>query len=434
MLKKAMRVAVVLLTAGSTALASVVPPTVTSAATPGTLFAITRLQQLLVKVDPTTGSLTQVTSLLPNCSSNCPVDSQSFDLASDPTTHRLFAERFEALSFNFPPVFEEELLTIDSQTGAILSNPQFTSRPPGELAFDTSSHTLFGFTGNEIVKVDPATATVTPFASVGSLFGVFNEDMAVSPTTHTIFISVETGIFPAPPSPGQIFAVDSMTGQVSPGVPIDQPVRSVATDGATLLGITDPQPQFGQPEPVRIDPTTGMTTLIGGLPTTPGGFIPNRPTVDPSTHTLFVDISISSGGPFQDNIFSVNDRSGISSSAPILSGDNLTSIVFEAPPQVTPESIKADVRAALASGAIDNAGVANSLLAKLDAAAVARATAGASGARTNACATAAHIYQAFIAEVTALSAAPASGVRPHIDSAAAAQLISEAQFLIANCP
>lgn len=54
MLKKALRVAVTLLTAGSAMLASVVPPAVTKAATPGTLFAITRSQQLLVKVDPTT--------------------------------------------------------------------------------------------------------------------------------------------------------------------------------------------------------------------------------------------------------------------------------------------------------------------------------------------------------------------------------------------
>jgi hypothetical protein len=108
-------------------------------------------------------------------------------------------------------------------------------------------------------------------------------------------------------------------------------------------------------------------------------------------------------------------------------------MVFEAPPAITPQSIQDDVRTAMAAGAIDNAGIANSLLTKLSAAADARAGTSASGARLNGCSTAANLYQAFINELTAQSGGRASGARPHIAAGTAAQLISEAQFLIANC-
>jgi hypothetical protein len=86
---------------------------------------------------------------------------------------------------------------------------------------------------------------------------------------------------------------------------------------------------------------------------------------------------------------------------------------------VTAESIKGDVNQFLASGKIDNAGIATSLLAKLDAA---------EDARTRGqCNTADNIYNAFIQEVMALS-----GV--HIDPTAASILIADAQYLIAHCP
>jgi hypothetical protein len=86
---------------------------------------------------------------------------------------------------------------------------------------------------------------------------------------------------------------------------------------------------------------------------------------------------------------------------------------------VTPESIKQDVNIFLAAGLIKNSGLANSLLAKLSAAADARARGD--------CATAANIYQAFINELQAQSG---TGV----DATAAAIMIADAQYLIANCP
>ncbi len=86
---------------------------------------------------------------------------------------------------------------------------------------------------------------------------------------------------------------------------------------------------------------------------------------------------------------------------------------------VTPDSIKCDVRQFLQSGAIKNPGKAKSLLAKLDAAAAARAR--------GRCSTAANIYQAFINELKAQSG---KGVA----AAAAAIMIADAQYLISHCP
>jgi FIMAH domain-containing protein len=86
---------------------------------------------------------------------------------------------------------------------------------------------------------------------------------------------------------------------------------------------------------------------------------------------------------------------------------------------VTPESIKDDVNEFLATGAIRNRGLANSLLAKLNAAARARA-------RGN-CKSEDNEYEAFVNELQAQSG---NGV----DAAAAAIMIADAQYLIAHCP
>jgi len=86
---------------------------------------------------------------------------------------------------------------------------------------------------------------------------------------------------------------------------------------------------------------------------------------------------------------------------------------------VTADSIKGDVTQFLAAGAIKNNGEANSLLAKLDAAANARAR--------GQCSTAANDYQAFINELKAQSG-------KGVDANAAAIMIADAQYLIAHCP
>ena len=86
---------------------------------------------------------------------------------------------------------------------------------------------------------------------------------------------------------------------------------------------------------------------------------------------------------------------------------------------VTADSIKDDVTQFLVAGAIKNKGLANSLLAKLNAAASARGR--------GECSTAANNYQAFINE---LNAQTGKGV----DTNAATIMIADAQYLIAHCP
>jgi hypothetical protein len=86
---------------------------------------------------------------------------------------------------------------------------------------------------------------------------------------------------------------------------------------------------------------------------------------------------------------------------------------------VTPDSIKGDVTQFLGAGKIKNNGEANSLLAKLNAAANARAAGN--------CVTANNIYQAFINELNAQSG-------KGVDAAAAAIMIGDAHYLMAHCP
>jgi len=86
---------------------------------------------------------------------------------------------------------------------------------------------------------------------------------------------------------------------------------------------------------------------------------------------------------------------------------------------VTAQSIIDDVNQFQDSGDITKHGIANSLIAKLNAAAAARS-------RGN-CATAANIYGAFINEINAQTG-------KSISATAAAIMIADANYLIANCP
>lgn len=86
---------------------------------------------------------------------------------------------------------------------------------------------------------------------------------------------------------------------------------------------------------------------------------------------------------------------------------------------VTADSIKDDVRQFLDAGKIRNEGLAGSLLAKLNAAAAARAR--------GQCATAANIYRAFINELNAQSG-------QGVDAVAASIMIADAEYLIDHCP
>ncbi len=104
-------------------------------------------------------------------------------------------------------------------------------------------------------------------------------------------------------------------------------------------------------------------------------------------------------------------------SADHVANDGISAVSFAI--VVTPDSIKKDVDLFLAAGLIKNGGMANSLLAKLSAAADARI-------RGN-CSTASNNYSAFIHELQAQSG-------KGVDAQAAAIMIADAEYLIANCP
>lgn len=113
----------------------------------------------------------------------------------------------------------------------------------------------------------------------------------------------------------------------------------------------------------------------------------------------------------------VGDHTFTVSAADDVGGTSSASVTFSI--IVTAESIQDDVTQFLRSGAIKNAGEANSLLSKLAAAAAARSR--------GQCSLAANIYQAFINELLAQSG---NGV----DVAAATIMIADAQYLITHCP
>lgn len=385
-----------------------------AAASTGTLFAIAATTQTLVSIDLTTGGFTQLADL------NTPNHPQSVNLTSDPVDHRLFLIRISVTGFDPAtgfPIFTQELLTFDSTTGAQLYKPAptFSGIAPQSLVFDTSSRTLFGFTGLDVVKVDPATATLTTVAPIASTFGGFIYSTAVDSSTHTLYVAQETS-GAAGTNSTTVFAVDDQKGTVAPPVTLDQAVRQIGIDSRHVYGITECCPA----NLVGINTTTGVTTFVSlvGDSSTIVGF---GTAADPATHNVFINTGTIDPTTFAfvSKLLIVDDQSGASSSLALADGMPNNGLAFEAPPQITAESIKADVRAALASGAIDNAGVANSLLAKLDAASAARSRGD--------CAAAGNIYGAFINELTAQSG-------NHVQAATAAHLISEARFLIANCP
>ena len=172
---------------------------------------------------------------------------------------------------------------------------------------------------------------------------------------------------------------------------------------------------------VRVDPATGQQTVVANLsPSTGFAGFQSAIAVDSASHTVFVLRSTFPPPPSPpvpvNELLSVNDQTGALSAVPLSTG--LFALAFDAP-TITPESIKADVLQAAARGAIRNNGLTNALLATLNEAASARAAGD--------CATAANIYQAFINQLQAQS-------NKGVASDAAATLVSEAQFLAANCP
>jgi len=188
-----------------------------------------------------------------------------------------------------------------------------------------------------------------------------------------------------------------------------------------LFGVTD---SFTH-DFVRIDPSTGTTDLVASL-------VPSADTTlgvnfglaaDGATHTVFGDLETIdiSTNEVSDQVISIQDVTGDINIGPSFSDPIVSAgIAFAGPaPTINPDTLKAAVQSALASGAITKSGVAKNLLAELNDAQAAR--------DRGQCKTAGNIYQQFINDVNAQAG-------KSIANATANQLIGMAQFLIANCP
>lgn len=307
-----------------------------------------------------------------------------------------------------------KMITFDSQTGLATVSP-ILSVGALDMALDPATHTLFvlatTFDGQTlhaaIDRLDPATWAATPLATLP--FGA--RGLAYDPSSRILY--TQTGDFNSSPPTGQLIAINTQTGAVS-RTSLNPPVANLVfdTSAQALYGETGSFPSHV----VQVNPSTGAETQIGSF-AFPQGFA-NAVAIDSGTHTVFfVEAEIVAGGERATWIANVNDQTGASTVSP-QTAQTVWEIAFQSPP-ITPESIQSDVRNGLASVAIDNAGVAHSLLAKLSGAADARSR--------GQCGTAAHKYDSFIHELSAQSG-------KHVAEATAAQLTAEAQFLIANCP
>ena len=291
------------------ALPALAQPLAAGATPTGTLFAITASQNL-VTINTGTGAFTAVGSGL-----NTPDSPQSTALAIDPATHRLFALRTTMTGVDFPPTVTQELLTIDSQSGVILSKPQFSTIAPQSLAFDTASGVLFGFTGLDIVRVDPATATTSLVAPIATTFGPFIYSLALDTQTHTIYLAEEDVSGSVETNTTQIFSVSTAGGPVSTGHVLDKAVRQIAVDSGHLFGVTECCPA----DFVAINNSTGATTFLAGVGD-PGSMIQFGTATDTVSHTVFIEFGIQDPFTFISTFFveSINDQSGAFAVSPAL--------------------------------------------------------------------------------------------------------------------
>jgi hypothetical protein len=374
----------------------------------GTLFGMNGTA--IYKIDTTSGALTAFAPLPP------PPPTQmlpSFNgLASDPTGHRLFTVRSSA-SLDFSTQFYD-LVTIDTQSAVVSVSPDMAQGAP-ELAYDTSSKALFGVTNFccpfQLARIDPVTGAQTHIAD---LPGVQESNMAIAPSKHAIYMLSESFVLGQFQPVVNVIAVDESTGAITTSPALATGAFQVAYDTSTGTLFAK---SFCCPSVLlKVDPVTGAETAVS---TTDLGFGSGF-AMDSAAHNIYMTQDVFNAFGFFQLLQSINDQSGTVSvgSMQFPTGVFLQYLAFEGV-AITPDSIKADLNTARASGAIDNAGVATALVAQLNAAAAGRAN--------GQCTTAANIYSAFINAVTAQSGT-------HVAAATAAQLISEAQFLMANCP
>jgi hypothetical protein len=384
------------------------PQVAAEAAATGTLFGLG--PNSIITIDPATGASSTFVSLpavatFPGSSFN--------NLASDVAGHRLFTER---------TVYTQDPTGITATYQIVTVNTSDATAPPAvspdmasgitDLVYDPSSQTLLGQTNMccpfQLVRIDPATGAQT---HVADLPGVQPLRMTIAPAKHVIYVPIDyLNLFPRVDT---IATIDTTTGAVSESPAMAAGVFALEYD--TISGVLYGKTFCCPANIVTVNPVTGAQTTVAAVSNMGSGI-----TIDSGTHTIYMTDDELGAFSFNQFIVSVNLQNGaaLTSTGPLPSGTYVGALAFEGV-AITPASIKADVQAALSSGAISNAGVAAALLSQLNEAQAARAR--------GQCSTSVNLYQAFINTVNA-----ASGKT--VAASTAANLVNEAQFLIANCP
>ncbi len=412
----ARRIGVVLAALSVAALPAISHGSPVEAASTGTLFGLGG-RSSIITIDPASGASSTFVNLptvntFPGASYNA--------LASDAAGHRLFTVRSVFEQLPNPPFFSTtyQLVTVNTKdpTATPSVSPDMTSGIT-QLVFDPSTQSLFGQTNTftntspfQLVRIDPATGVQTHVADIP---GVVPLKMAVAPDKHALYFATESFVLGQPQPVVTMVTVDTITGALSQSPPLTIGLFALAYDtvSRTLFGKV-----FCCPASlVTVDPVTGSETTLARNLGLGSGF-----TIDSASHTIYMTDDQFGAFGFNQFIDSVNDQTGaVSVSTGTLPADTFVhELAFEGI-AITPDSIISDVKSAVASGAIDNAGVGMALVAELNAAKAARTRGD--------CSAAANIYQAFVNDVSAQSG-------KDIASATADQLVSEAKFLIANCP
>jgi len=390
-------------------------PLPAAASSTGTLYSVSR-SGYLVQLDQAAGTETPVVNLAPT---GLPFGVYAIPggFASDSSSHRLFGLLRTQDIRTFPGSWTHQVLSITPGGPTVTTSGTLNRLLQSSLALDSSTNSLYGITEccpSELVQIDPVTGNELTIAQLSSDVTDTFSEIAVDPATHTFYVARSSHTTYPPPT--ELLAINLATPAASaPPVALQRGVVGLAFDTSshTLFGVTF---CCGDSFILKIDPTGTESTIAEIVNTL---LLGSTATIDSATHTMYL---INSTFDFLTGpatfITSVDDRGGVAPVNGASTPDFLTSLGFLGT-AITPDSIRADVRSALASGAIDSAGVANALLSQLNAAAAARAA--------GQCTTAASIYQAFINAVDAQSG-------KHVAAATAANIVSEAQFLIANCP
>src|SRR4029077_13599896 len=186
-------------------------------------------------IDPGSGATTPVADL--SLPAGQPAPGFLDAMASDPATHRLFLIRDVFDFSNGFPTITYQLITVDTTGKGILSISPGLAHPVTSLAFDTSTGTLLGFTGdccpNQIVSINPASGALTHIADViGDSFSF----VAFSPSTHSLYVDSERFAqpFTSPPTNTLLIVDTTQMNHVTIGPTLSPGVNSLEFD--TSLG------------------------------------------------------------------------------------------------------------------------------------------------------------------------------------------------------